>query len=103
MEWKIFAPFGAAIFVAIVIASTVIELTSTDKESEGQIHPGLNHRSDADAIGEALRHCRDMGEVATRDPVCLKLWADNRNRFLGQPASDTPAASIPTAEASGVR
>ena len=103
MEWKTFVPFGAAILIAIVIASTVIELTRTDEEPQRQGSPGLNHRNEADVVGEALRHCRDMGEVATRDPGCLKLWADNRSRFLGKKVSETPAASTPASEASGGR
>jgi len=31
-----------------------------------------------------LRHCRDLGEAATRDAVCLRLWAANRDAFLGR-------------------
>ena len=42
-----------------------------------------------------------MGEAAIRDPVCLKLWAANRDRFLGQnpeaPRTASPDAPTPTA------
>ena len=30
-----------------------------------------------------LRNCRDMGEPATRDPTCQRLWAAARDAFLG--------------------
>ncbi|ABI61958.1 Conjugal transfer protein trbk [Granulibacter bethesdensis] len=44
----------------------------------------------ADPMREALARCRFMGEVATRDPGCLKTWADNRRRFLGLERAAAP-------------
>ncbi|MCL2713235.1 MAG: putative entry exclusion protein TrbK-alt [Alphaproteobacteria bacterium] len=38
----------------------------------------------AGATGEALRRCRDLGEAATRDAGCLRLWAAGRDAFLGR-------------------
>jgi len=91
-----FARLGAVVFVGIAITATVIEMTR--KEEAPEVHtlvlrPGL----EAATLQRQLRGCRDMGEAAIREPACLKLWAANRNRFLGQSpeASQTPAPDAP--------
>ncbi|PZP54106.1 MAG: hypothetical protein DI595_01320 [Agrobacterium fabrum] len=100
MDGKMFARLGAVVFVGVAITATVIELTR--KEEEPEVHslavrPGV----DVDALQRQLRGCRDIGEAAIRDPACLKLWAANRDRFLGQnpeaPRTASPDAPTPTA------
>lgn len=100
MDGKMFARLGAVVFVGVAITATVIELTRKEEEPEVRslvLRPGL----DADALQRQLRGCRDMGEAAIRDPACLKLWAANRDRFLGQnteaPRTAAPDAPTPTA------
>ena len=78
-----FARLGAVVFVGVAITATVIELTRKEEEPEVRslaLRPGV----DVEALQRQLRGCRDMGEAAIRDPACLKLWAANRDRFLGQ-------------------
>jgi len=92
MDGKTLARLGAVVFVGVAITATVIELIRKDEEPQVQIL-APNHRAEAAALRQILRRCRDMGEVATRDPACLKVWADNRDRFLGQGASSAPAST----------
>ncbi|MEH3117270.1 MAG: putative entry exclusion protein TrbK-alt [Methylorubrum populi] len=81
MEGKTLARIGAAMFAGIAITAAAIEMTREEKPvvpvtvevSTGPVDP----------LREALARCRLMGEAATRDPGCLKTWADNRARFLG--------------------
>jgi conjugative transfer region protein TrbK len=95
MDDKIFPRIGALVFVGVAITATVIERTRKDEEPRVQ-----NFRADipgdATTFHQMLRQCRDMGEAATRDPACLKLWADNRDRFLGRTTTSavTSAATL---------
>ncbi len=100
MNGKMFARLGAVIFVGVAITATVVELTRKEEEPEVRslaLRPGV----DVEALQRQLRGCRDMGEAAIRDPACLKLWAANRDRFLGQkvapPMTGAPDAPTPTA------
>lgn len=88
MDGKILARLGAVVFVAVAITATVIELTRKEEAPVGAValpRPAIDPRR------AELRRCRDMGEAAMRDPVCLRFWADNRDRFLGQGTSSSPA------------
>ncbi len=97
-----FARLGAVVFVGVAITATVIELTRKEEEPEVRAL-GLRPEGNADPLQRLLRQCRDMGEAATHDPACLKVWAANRDRFLRQnaeapqtaaPEAPTPSASI---------
>ena len=44
-----------------------------------------------------LRRCQRLGEAATRDPACLRAWADNRERFLTPgPSPAVPPSASPS-------
>lgn len=93
MDGKTLTRIGAVIFVALAITATAIEMTRTPEEPEVRIlRPDLDAQTAPSR--PMLRRCRDMGEAATRDPACLKAWAQNRDRFLKQEtkASDAPGA-----------
>ena len=97
MDGKMFARIGAVVFVGVAITATAIEMTRPPQEPEVRIlRPDLDAQTAPSR--PMLRRCRDMGEAATRDPVCLKAWAQNRDRFLKQssetsiPATDAPSA-----------
>ena len=92
-----FARLGAVVFVGVAITATVIELTRKEEEPEVRTL-SLRPDGDADALQRQLRGCQDMGEAAIRDAACLKLWAANRDRFLGRntEAPQTAASQAPT-------
>jgi conjugative transfer region protein TrbK len=97
MDGKTLARLGAVVFVGVAIAATAVDLKRNDDEPQVQI-VGPVRQGEVAAHRQILRRCRDMGEAATRDPACLKVWADNRDRFLGQDAAQS-STSIPVAPA----
>lgn len=82
MDGKTLARIGAVAFVAVAITATVIELTRNDEATDVRT-VSRPHGGDPEPLRATLRHCRDMGEAASRDATCLKTWAENRDRFLG--------------------
>jgi len=94
MEGKMLARLGAVVFVGVAITAAVIEFTRQPATPE--LRPHASERNDTGDIRQRLRRCRDMGEAATRDPACLDIWAENRDRFLKQDARASGAPSAPT-------
>ena len=94
MDGKTLARIGAVVFVAIAVTATAIEMT---RKSDRQNSPATQARAvtERDPLGAELARCSGMGEAGARDPSCLKTWAENRRRFLGEPAP-TPALTTPT-------
>jgi conjugative transfer region protein TrbK len=94
MDGKTLARIGAVVFVAIAVTATAIEMT---RKGDRQNSPVTQAHSllEQDPLGAELARCSGMGEAGARDPSCLKIWAENRRRFLGEPAP-TPAPTTPT-------
>lgn len=94
MDGKTLARIGAVVFVSIAVTATAIEMT---RKSNRQNSPATQARAvtERDPLGAELARCSGMGEAGARDPSCLKTWAENRRRFLGEPAP-TPALTTPT-------
>lgn len=98
MDGKMLARLGAVVFVAVAITATAIELTRKGGEPAAQSERPAG-TSSADPLRDELRRCRRLGEAATRDPACLRAWADNRERFLAPgslPAVPPPASPSQT-------
>lgn len=93
MDGKTLARIGAVVFVAIAVTATAIEMT---RKGDRQNSPVTQAHSlpEQDPLGAELARCSGMGEAGARDPSCLKTWAENRRRFLGEPAP-TPAPAAP--------
>ena len=96
MDGKTLARLGAVVFVAVAVTATAIEMT---RKEDGHDNAAPQARSAPvhDPLRADLARCSAMGEAGTRDPRCLKIWAENRRRFLGQPASTPSAAPEPPA------
>ncbi|WP_245474598.1 putative entry exclusion protein TrbK-alt [Bradyrhizobium sp. Leo121] len=83
MDGKTLARVGAIVFVAVAIAATAIEMNRKDVSTDvlaTQDRP-ITAR---DPLASELLRCSEIGEAGTRDPNCLKAWAENRRRFLGR-------------------
>ena len=93
MDGKTLARLGALVFVAVAVTATAIEMT---RKGDRQNSPVTQAHSlpEQDSLGAELARCSGMGEAGARDPSCLKTWAENRRRFLGEPAP-TPAPTAP--------
>ena len=90
MDGKTLARIGAIAFVALAIVATAIETTRHDDpvDDAATIARPVVER---DPLAVELVRCGEIGEAGGRDPSCLRAWAENRRRFLGQPASTAPA------------
>lgn len=91
MDGKMLARLGAIIFVAIAITATAIEMTRKEEAPATPIAHQLQPTS-PDPLRVGQRRCQQLGEAATRDPKCLSVWAESRDRFLGTPAPAAPIA-----------
>ncbi|MBS1165636.1 MAG: conjugal transfer protein TrbK [Proteobacteria bacterium] len=87
MDGKTLARLGAVAFVAVAVTASVIELTNKEEVTEIRT-VSRPHVGDPGSLRATLRHCRDMGEAASRDATCLKAWAENRDRFLGSASAE---------------
>lgn len=96
MDGKTLARIGAIVFVAVAITATAIEMNRKDVRPEAFATQGRPVVSQDPLAAELIR-CSEIGEDGTRDPGCLRAWAENRRRFLGQPApASSPAPALPT-------
>ncbi|MER9955236.1 putative entry exclusion protein TrbK-alt [Mesorhizobium australicum] len=93
MDGKMLARLGAVVFVAVAITATAIQLTrKEDRPATSSV--GRSGAATADPLRGELIRCQGLGESGTRDPACLRAWAENRRRFLApaRPAIDRPEA-----------
>jgi conjugative transfer region protein TrbK len=95
MDGKTLARIGAIAFVALAITATAIDMGRSDAAPEpaAQMQPSIVQH---DALDEQLTRCSLAGEVGAEDPQCLKAWAQNRRRFLGEdPSHDSSSTNRP--------
>ncbi|MFG7488872.1 putative entry exclusion protein TrbK-alt [Methylorubrum rhodesianum] len=96
MDGKTLARVGAIVFVAVAITATAIEMNHKDVAPDVLATQGRPVTAPDPLAAELLR-CSEIGEAGTRDPNCLKAWAENRRRFLGRPAPvSSPSPVAPT-------
>lgn len=83
MDGWVFARLAAVVIVAVVVTAAAIQLARDDQSTGPQSSsPGTAETPRPDPVREMLRHCRQLGEAATRDAACLAAWDENRRRFL---------------------
>lgn len=81
MDGKMLARLGAVIFVALATTATAIEMTRKDEAPAPRPAPVLE--PSRDPLREGQRRCQQLGEAAANDAECLRVWAETRDRFLG--------------------
>ncbi|TPK84560.1 putative entry exclusion protein TrbK-alt [Mesorhizobium sp. B2-4-17] len=96
MDGKTFARIVALVFVAVVVTATALEMTRKEESQVGNA-AAVPAPSTPDPVRESLRHCQGLGEAALRDDECLRLWAQQRERFLGFKAPSGSSTSEPPA------
>jgi conjugative transfer region protein TrbK len=86
VDGKTLARISAIAFVALAITATAIDMGRSDAAPgpAAQVQPSIVRH---DALDEQLTRCSLAGEVGAQDPQCLKAWAANRRRFLGEARS----------------
>ena len=91
LDGKTLARIGAIAFVALAIVAAVIDMSRPDDDQDDVAMPGPAVIG-RDPLDAELARCGGLGEAGPRDPSCLKAWAENRRRFLGQSTSGAPSA-----------
>ncbi|WP_131114774.1 putative entry exclusion protein TrbK-alt [Lichenihabitans psoromatis] len=96
MDGKTLARIGAVIFVAVAITATAIEMNRHD-DRQNSVATQARTVTERYPLDAELARCSGLGEAGPRDPACLRAWADNRRRFLREPApSVSPETATPT-------
>ena len=90
MDGKMLVRLAAIIFVVVAIAATIIEMTREEDAGPAPTAPVLQPSTDPLRLEQ--RRCQELGEAAANDGVCLRVWSQTRDRFLGHSsAPETPA------------
>lgn len=92
MDSKLLARIGAIIFIAIAITMTAIEMSRAPEPPRAAPAVAADPSATADPLLIEMRRCQSLGQAGASDPDCLRAWAENRRRFLGDSAH--PAARI---------
>lgn len=81
MDSKLLARIGAAVFVGIAVAMTLVQM---HEEPAARPEPVREVWVPAgDPLAAQLRACAQMGELALSHPDCRAAWAEKRRRFFG--------------------
>ena len=85
MDGKTLAPIGAAILGALALTAAALEMTRTDEAPATP--PAHIARPAGDPLRGEQRRCQELGQKVAEDAVCLRVWAETRDRFLGRRAA----------------
>ncbi|CDX11980.1 conserved exported hypothetical protein [Mesorhizobium plurifarium] len=97
MDGKNLIRIVAVVFVAAAVTATALEMSRKDDKAVGE--GSLTRASSVpNPLRDGLRRCQILGEAALREEGCARLWAEQRERFLGleKPSGSStfePAAS----------
>lgn len=81
MDSKRLAQIGAAVFVGLALAMTLVQLR---EKPDAPQHSSLAVEAKrADPLASQLRACSEMGEQALSSSACRAAWAEKRRRFFG--------------------
>lgn len=82
MDGKTLARMVAVIFVAAAVTAAALGMSRKENKPAGEgahITAGLM----PNPLRDGLRRCQVLGVAALRDDGCARLWAEQRDRFLG--------------------
>jgi conjugative transfer region protein TrbK len=82
MDLKIAARMIAVLAIGAAMIAAVAALREAGSEDDA---PATRLRDPGGGRHAELVRCRDLGMAAADDAACLKVWAENRRRFLGAP------------------
>lgn len=81
MDTKLLARIGAAVFVGIAVAMTLVQMR---EEPAARPEPVREvWVPDGGPLPAQLRACAEMGELALSNADCRAAWAEKRRRFFG--------------------
>ena len=89
---KTLVRIGAVAFAGVAITMAALGMRDAGHGAAQPLTPALAPRETNALQGELLR-CQAMGQAGAGDAGCLRVWAENRRRFLG--LSGRQQASLP--------
>lgn len=92
MDGRVLARIAAVIFVAFAVTATALEMGRKEGKPAA---PQASTASTPSPPREGLRRCQVLGEAALHDGDCLRLWAEQRDLFLGSKSPSTSSAFEP--------
>nr|WP_280824360.1 putative entry exclusion protein TrbK-alt [Mesorhizobium soli] len=95
MDGQTLARIVAIVFVAVAVTATAVEMNR--KEEPEVTEPKVIAPTALSPLREGLRRCQGLGEAALRDRECMRLWAEQRDRFLGLKTPPAATSSKPVA------
>jgi conjugative transfer region protein TrbK len=81
MRTSTIARAGAIAFVGVAITIGMIEARQAPA-LDRDVDAGPVAAATADPLREALTRCQAIGQAGAADAACLRIWAENRRRFL---------------------
>ena len=84
MDGKMLARLGAVVFVAVAITATATEMLRKREAPAPWTRSTPAVGTPADPLRVGQRRCQQLGQAATNDPDCLRVWSETRDRFLGR-------------------
>lgn len=99
MDGKALARIMTVVFVALAVTASALEMSQREHKPVGE-GPHAPAASMPNPLRDGLRRCQALGEAALRDDGCARLWAKQRDRFLGLDKPLRSSASEPAASQS---
>ncbi|TPI57409.1 conjugal transfer protein TrbK [Mesorhizobium sp. B3-1-7] len=99
MDGKTLARIVAVVFVAVAMTATALEMSRKEDKPAGE-GAHIPAASVSNPLRDGLRRCQALGEAALRDDGCARLWAEQRDRFLGLKKRSGSSISEPAASRS---
>ena len=81
MDSKLLARVGAAVFVGLAVAMTLVQMREEPATRPDPVP--IAWVPDGDPVPLQIKACAEMGELALSSPDCRAAWAEKRRRFLG--------------------
>jgi conjugative transfer region protein TrbK len=89
-DGKTIATIAAIVLAALGVTLAAMRMTEDVPPAPRAAAPAF--QAPVDPLRADLRRCQRLGEAAACDETCMKVWAENRDRFLGR----VPAQAAPT-------
>ena len=87
MDHKTLAQLGALLFVAVAALAAAVHWSMEARDEGASSSPTVHLLPPPpDPLRHGQRHCQRLGEAAAKDAVCLQVWSETRDRFLGRSA-----------------
>lgn len=94
MDGKALARMAAIVFVVVAVAASALQMRRKEDKAVGE-GPQAPAASMPDPLRDALRRCQALGAAALGDHGCSRLWAEQRDRFLGLEKPSARSTGVP--------